>query len=83
MNHDSLWTMPAVVNLQVRNQAMRADSAKLLARVARETGGDVKAERKARSVLFAPDPMDVRGIPAVGRNCPGAIRFTRPEDCIR
>jgi hypothetical protein len=31
------------------------------------------------SVRYAPDPMTVRGIPAVGRNCPGHIAGTQPE----
>lgn len=31
------------------------------------------------SAQYAPDPMTVRGIPAIGRNCPGHIRGTQPE----
>jgi hypothetical protein len=31
---------------------------------------------------YAPDPMTVRGIPAVGRNCPGHIAGTQPENQV-
>jgi hypothetical protein len=42
--------------------------------------GEAKVERHvARSFEF-PDPVDLRGLPAIGRGCSGAIRGTRPGD---
>ena len=65
------------------NHLVHVENAKLLERIARETGGDVAAERK---VLHAPTPSDsltLRGIPAIGRSVAGVITGTQPEQrCV-
>jgi hypothetical protein len=58
----------------------RVNSAAVIARAARDTGGSLAAERDRRRFQFA-TPADLRGLPAVGRGCGGgAIRGTRPGD---
>jgi hypothetical protein len=65
----------ARLNLLLRRQAEHDRNAELIATLSRDTGTPIVRP----SVLYAPDPMDVRGIPAVGRNCPGRINGTRPD----
>lgn len=66
----------ARLNLILRRTAEHDSNADLIATLSHETGTPIV---RPSSVLFAPDPMDVRGIPAVGRNCPGRINGTRPD----
>jgi hypothetical protein len=65
----------------VRRAAEHVSHAKLLTKIARETGGNVEAERqRARDRRFEfQDPVDLRGIPALGRGVGGTIRGTRPD----
>lgn len=51
-------------------------NAQLIARLARETGGNV---REARPVASPADELTLRGIPAIGRGVQGVIRGTQPE----
>jgi hypothetical protein len=66
----------ATFPLALANLELHAKNAKLIASLSIETG---KPLARPTTVAFAPDPMDVRGIPAVGRNCPGRINGTRPD----
>lgn len=61
------------------NHQTNIANAQLLETLARDVGGNIQTEKQRQSVLYAPDPMDLRGIPAVGRNCPGRINGTNPE----
>lgn len=65
------------------NHCVHVHNAKVLEKIARETGGDVAEERK---VLHAPTPADslaLRGIPAIGRSVAGVITGTQPEQrCV-
>lgn len=62
-----------------RQQEHRAHM-RILLDLAEETGGNIAEEReKARRRWAPPDPVDLRGIPAVGRGVGGAIRGTRPD----
>lgn len=70
--------------LAVRRKLEHIRQAELLARVARDTGGNVAAERQrhidARHDRFEfPNPVDLRGIPAIGRGVGGCIPGTRPD----
>lgn len=53
-----------------------AAQARALARAALETGGNLHTERKRFE--FA-NPVDLRGIPAIGRGVSGCIPGTRPD----
>jgi hypothetical protein len=64
----------------VRRHHEHARHAVLLARIARDTGGQVDVAReasKARRFEF-PNPVDMRGIPALGKGVGGTIRGTSP-----
>lgn len=61
------------------NHQTNVDNAQMIETIARETNGNIAIEKRRQTVAYAPDPMDVRGIPAVGRNCPGRINGTRPD----
>lgn len=65
----------------VRRAADNARNAKLLTRIARETGGHIPTERdRARSNRFEfSNPVDMRGIPALGPGVGGTIHGTRPD----
>jgi hypothetical protein len=62
------------------NDAIRVEHARKLEKIVRESGGNVEDER-AR-YRHAPSPMDLRGIPAVGRHVGGAIFGTQPEGAL-
>jgi hypothetical protein len=64
----------------VRRHHEHARHAVLLARIARDTGGQVDVAREAlRETRFEfPNPSDIRGIPLVGRGVSGVIRGTSP-----
>jgi hypothetical protein len=65
----------------VRRQQEHVAHAELLERIACEVGGDVAAEQaKHRGAHTAVDGIALRGIPAIGRGCSGAIRGTRPGE---
>lgn len=70
----------ARLNRYARQAADHAHNAILIARLALQP--DAPKLEKPKTVRFAPDPMEVRGIPAVGRNCPGHIAGTQPEHAI-
>jgi hypothetical protein len=57
-------------------------NARLIAQLAREQGGDIRAERASSASSSTPaDSISLRGIPAVGPGwAGGAIRATRPGD---
>lgn len=71
------------INRHLRRAQENARTAKLVARIARDTGGDLAQERKKLHAWTPSDSITLRGIPAVGRSVAGAIRHTRPTDCIR
>lgn len=65
----------------VRRQQENVAHAELLERIAREVGGNVAEEQaKHRGTYTAVDGIALRGIPAIGRGCSGAIRGTRPGE---
>lgn len=68
----------------VRNAQLDAHNARVLARVALETGGNVRDERE-RKVLARGlgDTLALRGIPAIGRHVSGAIPGTSPDCFLR
>jgi hypothetical protein len=61
-------------------------NARLLERLARETGGDIEQEReKARQRRYGGAPADersLRGIPAVGRSTGSVMPGTQPEAAL-
>jgi hypothetical protein len=59
----------------------RVDQARALARAAAESGGNIAHERAARFEFQ--DPVDLRGIPAIGRGVAGHIPGTHPEKISR
>lgn len=66
----------------VRRHQEHTRNAKLLAQLARETGGNVAAERErhiTRRNEEQPDPVDLRGIPVVGKGIAGVSPGTRPD----
>lgn len=65
----------ATFSLYARRAIEATRNAKMLAQLARESG--VVLERPA-AAEFAPDPMGLRGIPAIGRGVAGAMAHTRP-----
>jgi hypothetical protein len=62
---------------------VHARNAKLLAKLARESKGNVAVERQERRKLTQAvtpaDDLRLRGLPCVGNRLGGAIRWTRPE----
>lgn len=62
----------------VRNAQLDAHNARVLARIAVETGGNVAAERKAVLSRLG-DERQLRGIPAVGHGVAGAIHGSAPH----
>jgi hypothetical protein len=73
------WTQPLGPNAHlrcVRASAMKQEQGATLARIARETNSTI--ERKD-TLGYGWTPEELRGIPAVGRNCAGAIRGTSPH----
>lgn len=66
------------------NHLLHVKNAKELERIARETGGNLtaaRAEARARreSPFEFPDPVDLRGIPVIGRGIAGIAPGTRPD----
>jgi len=59
------------------NRQAHIRNAVLLERLARETGGDMRAE--ATLPATPADAVTLRGIPAVGRGVSGVIAGTQPE----
>lgn len=72
METRNLPTFPLVV----RNRLLDIHNAEMLVKFARE-GDDVTVRLRPGSTAGG-DPRKLRGIPAIGPNCPGAINFTRP-----
>lgn len=67
----------ATFNIYIARAELAAVNAELIAKLALQP--DAPKLTRPITVAFAPDPMSVRGIPAVGRNCPGHINGTQPE----
>ena len=65
----------ATFSILIRNAIDNARNAELIASLSRDTSSSAVVER----VRYAPDPADMRGIPAIGLNCPGRINGTRPD----
>jgi hypothetical protein len=75
------WTQPigdTPLNRTQRLAALDAHNAKLLARVARETGNTLPP-RQAPGATAGGDQRALRGIPAIGRGVTGAITGTNPN----
>lgn len=65
------------------NYRVHVENAKLLEKIARESGGDVAKERSAGFAHTAADALTLRGIPAVGRSVSGVILGSQPEQaCV-
>jgi hypothetical protein len=60
------------------NHQTNVANAEMLERLARDTGQNVKASL-ARFTFSAGDEHTLRGIPAIGRGCPGRMAGTRPD----
>jgi hypothetical protein len=74
------WTQPigdTPLNRTQRLAALDAHNAKLLARVARETGQTLT--RQHPGATAGGDTRALRGIPAIGRGVTGAITGTNPN----
>lgn len=70
--------------LAQKHAELDAHNAKVLARIVRETGGDIAVERRKKILSRLGDEKQLRGIPCVGKECgSGAMRFTKPGDGIR
>jgi hypothetical protein len=65
------------LNRSIRRMAEHTQNAKLIAKIAHE--GDARFERPATARFEFPNPVDMRGIPALGRGVGGTIRGTRPD----
>lgn len=68
----------------IRRQQEHQRNAKLLVQIARDTGGNIADERErhrqARAARFEfPNPVDLRGIPAIGPGVAGVSPGTRPD----
>jgi hypothetical protein len=57
---------------------MRTVNAKLIAGLCAETGSSLVEERGRRFYSTAGDERTLRGIPAIGRGCPGRIHGSMP-----
>lgn len=57
----------------------RVRNAKMITAIVRETGGNIATERERRRLDEQPDPVDLRGIPVVGRGIAGVSPGTRPD----
>lgn len=69
---------PPNPNNYIRTTQDRIQAAQTLAQIARQTGGNIQAER-IRMAHTAADAITLRGIPAAGHSVGGAIHGTRPE----
>jgi len=60
------------------------ENAKMLERLAREQGADLRVERVERQMfnMAASDSRTLRGIPAIGRGVMGVIYGTQPEHAV-
>jgi hypothetical protein len=67
-------------SLHARRAIEAAKNAKLIAQLAREDG--VETFERPRHAVDAGDERTLRGIPAIGRGCGGAIPGTRPDGRI-
>lgn len=67
-------------SLAQKHADLDAHNARLIAQVARETGGNLTQERERKVLSRLGDEQQLRGIPAVGRGVTGAINRTRPGD---
>jgi hypothetical protein len=63
----------------LESHATRADHARKLERVVRESGGNIRELKMAHT---AADGRTLRGIPAIGRGCSGAIFGTNPAHVV-
>lgn len=86
MTKQQAWQEPigeARLNRVRRNADLDAHNARLIAEVAKDTGGNLTEERAHRILSRLGDERQLRGIPAVGRECgSGAINRTRPGDSL-
>ena len=62
-----------------RGHSSRTLWAKHQRMLARETGGASTASGK---VTWVQDPVDLRGLPAIGRGVAGAVRGTQPDRAL-
>lgn len=70
----------ATFTIQARNAKMAANSQRLRKRLEREATG---VSTEPGSVRWIQDPVDLRGLPAIGRGVAGEIRYTRPGANLR
>lgn len=71
------------LNRALRNAELDAHNVRVLARIALETGGDVRVERQAKVLSRLGDERQLRGIPAIGRGVTGAIPGSSPGHSLR
>jgi hypothetical protein len=70
---------PAIGDARLNRYARRAQDAARNAALIAKLALEPDTPKLVRTASYAADPVDLRGIPAVGRNCPGRINGTSPE----
>lgn len=67
------------LNLLIRRAAEHAHNATLIAKLTPTTEQQFQ---RPKTVKYAPDPMDLRGIPAIGKGVAGASPGTNPTSIL-